>query len=121
MPYFGYCGIDDEKYQNTRKWVLSRKNPYYFEGSAASGIGSPHTGEDKIWHIALAIQGITAADEAEKELLLDYFEKTDAGTGFVHEGFDKDDPYNYTREWFSWANAMFAEFVLSACGLLIKM
>ena len=64
---------------------------------------------------------MTSNDESEKELLLDYFEKTDADTGFVHESFNKDNPYNYTREWFSWSNAMFVEFVLSVCGLRIKM
>lgn len=120
MPYFGFCDRNNETYQNTRKWVLSKKNPYYFEGAAAAGVGSPHTGEDKIWHIALAIQGMTATDEAEKELLLDYFERTDADTGFVHEGFNKDDPHDFTRPWFSWSNAMFVEFVLSVCGLEIE-
>jgi meiotically up-regulated gene 157 (Mug157) protein len=35
-----------------------------------------------------------------------------AGTGFMHESFHKDDPSKFTRKWFAWANAMFAEFVL---------
>ena len=120
MPYFDYCSIDNPLYQNTRKWVLSHKNPYYYQGTAASGIGSPHTPENFIWHIGLAIQGMTTNDPAEKEQLLDYFEATDGNTGFVHEGFDKDDPSRYTRPWFSWSNAMFVEFVLNCCGLEIK-
>lgn len=120
MPYFDFCDIDNPLYQNTRKWVLSYKNPYYYKGKIASGIGSPHTPENYIWHIGLAIQGMTTTDLKEKELILDYFEKTDADTGFVHEGFHKDDPYQFTRPWFSWANAMFVEFVLNCCGLEIK-
>ncbi len=120
MPYFDYCDITDPIYQNTRRWVLSRKNPYYFEGSAACGIGSPHTPQNYIWHIGLAIQGMTSTDMQEKERILDYFERTDADTGFVHEGFDKDDPYQFTRPWFSWSNAMFVEFVLDCCSLTVK-
>ena len=120
MPYFGYCSTDDEIYKNTRKWAMSNKNPYYFEGEAAKGVGSPHTGKNRIWHIALAVQGMTATDERENERLLDYFENTDADTGLMHEGFDKDDPFKFSRPWFSWANAMFVEFVLSVCGIEIK-
>ena len=63
---------------------------------------------------------MTSADAQEKERLLDYFERTDAGTNLVHEGFHKDDPDRFTREWFSWSNAMFVEFVLSMCGLTVK-
>lgn len=121
LPYIDYCAKDDPVYMNTRKLILSRRNPYYYEGSYAKGIGSPHTPKDYIWHIALSIQGMTAAEEAEKLDILDMFERTDAGTGLVHEGFHKDNPAQYTREWFSWSNAMFVEFVLSLCGLEIKM
>lgn len=121
MPYFGYCNKDDELYLNTRRWALSSQNPFYYEGSAARGIGSPHTPKDYIWHIALAIQGITSLDENERQGLLDTFERTDAGTNVAHEGFHKDAPEKFTREWFSWANAMYIEFVLSVCGIEIKM
>ncbi|HJB92138.1 MAG TPA: glycoside hydrolase family 125 protein [Candidatus Eisenbergiella merdigallinarum] len=120
MPYFHYCKNTDQTYLNTRRMMLSDANPYYYEGKVAKGIGSPHTPEDYIWHIALSIQGMTSADAQEKERLLDYFERTDAGTNLVHEGFHKDDPDRFTREWFSWSNAMFVEFVLSMCGLTVK-
>ena len=120
MPYYHYCSKEDSAYLRTRRWVLSSQNPYYYEGTAARGVGSPHTPKDYIWHIALAIQGMTAVDPDEKERILDYFERTDAGCGVVHEGFHKDDPFKFTREWFSWSNAMFVEFVLSVCGLEIK-
>ena len=120
MPYFWYCDCDDEIYLNTRRMMLSEENPYYYEGKFAKGIGSPHTPEGYIWHIALSIQGMTSAVDSEKEQILDWFETTDAGTNLVHEGFHKDDPAIFTREWFSWSNAMFVEFVLSVCGLTIK-
>ena len=37
---------------------------------------------------------------------------THGGTFYMHEGFDKDDPSKYTREWFGWANSLFAEFFM---------
>ena len=38
--------------------------------------------------------------------------ETDAGTGLMHESMHVDDPSRYTREWFSWANALFCEWIL---------
>ena len=113
IPYLGYVSADDEIYKNTRKFILSRENPYYYEGKAAKGIGSPHTPERYIWHISLSMQGLTSCDKAEKEYLLDLFESTTAGTGYMHEGFDVDDPNKFTRSWFAWANSIFSEFILS--------
>ncbi len=112
IPYIGYCGADDPVYQNTRRFVLSRANPYYFEGSAAKGVGSPHTPPEFIWHIALSMQGLTSGDPDECRALLEMLENTDAGTGFMHEGFHKDDPEKFTRPWFAWSNSLFSEFAL---------
>ncbi|WP_299088777.1 glycoside hydrolase family 125 protein [uncultured Metabacillus sp.] len=115
MPFLGYCKAEDEIYQNTRAFLLSKENPYYYEGEAASGIGSPHTPHRYIWHIALAIQGLTATTLDEKEKILRLFEQTDGDTGLMHEGFHADDPTLFTRPWFSWANAMYCEFVIDYC------
>ena len=112
IPYLGYCSADDETYKNTRAYVLSRENPFYFEGAAAKGVGSPHTPKDYIWHIALSMQGLTSTDPDECRALLDMLTSTDAGTGFMHEGFHKDDPAKFTRPWFAWSNSLFSEFVL---------
>jgi hypothetical protein len=46
--------------------------------------------------------------------LLDMLENTDAGTGLMHEGVFKDDPAQFTRPWFAWANSIFSEFVEKA-------
>ncbi len=55
---------------------------------------------------------MTTEDKAEKERILDLLVATDAGTHLMHEGFDVNNPQNYTREWFSWANMMFCELVM---------
>lgn len=119
-PYLGYLSYDDPTYLNTRSFLLSRDNPYYYEGKYANGIGSPHTPDHYIWHIALAIQGMTTTSEAEKQEILAYFKQTDGGTSFMHEGFDADRPEEFTRDWFAWANTMFSEFVLSLTGKAVK-
>ena len=36
----------------------------------------------------------------------------DAGTGFIHEAFDPDDPTQFSRPWFACANTLFGEMVL---------
>jgi uncharacterized protein len=113
MPYLGYCRVDDEVYQATRAFVLSNSNPHFYKGKAAAGIGSPHTPQDYIWPIALCMQGLTSRSRREKLYLLETLMTTDAGTGLMHEGFHKDDPTQYTRPWFAWANSLFAEFVIS--------
>ena len=112
LPYLDYCGAEDPIYQNTRRFILSKDNPCYFEGKAAKGVGSPHTPDRYIWPIALAVQGLTSTDENEKAALLDMLETADAGTGFMHESFDADDPGHYTREWFAWANSIFSELLI---------
>jgi meiotically up-regulated gene 157 (Mug157) protein len=117
LPLLGWCDADDPLYTATRAMILSAANPYYYSGSAASGIGSPHTPERHVWPIALAIQGLTSADPDERRELLDLILATDAGTGAVHESFHVEDPATYTREWFSWANAMFCELALETAGL----
>jgi meiotically up-regulated gene 157 (Mug157) protein len=114
IPYIGYAPADDPIYQNTRRFALSAENPYYFAGTAACGIGSPHTPPGYIWPMALAMQGLTARDAEEKRRMLAMLEATDAGTGYMHEGFHKDDPTQYTRSWFAWSNSLFARLVLEA-------
>lgn len=112
IPYLGYCDADDETYKNTRAYVLSSENPYYYEGVKAKGVGSPHTPPEYIWHIALSMQGLTSTDPEECRELLNMLTTTDAGTGFMHEGFHKDEPEKFTRPWFAWSNSIFSEFVL---------
>ncbi|MBF2685765.1 glycoside hydrolase family 125 protein [Listeria welshimeri] len=116
MPIINYLEKESPIYQNTRKFILSKSNPYYFEGELAKGIGSPHTPVGYIWPIGLAIQGLTASDESEKFAILQMLLETDAGTGLMHESFHPDHPEDFTREWFSWANMMFCELVLDVAG-----
>lgn len=115
-PYLGYAEKDDEIYLNTRKFILSQSNPWYFEGSVAKGVGSPHTGLDKIWHIALIMQALTSLDEAEIKECINMLTTTHAGTFLMHESFNKNDDTDFTRPWFAWANSLFAELMIRLAG-----
>ncbi|MBR4539464.1 MAG: glycoside hydrolase family 125 protein [Clostridia bacterium] len=118
LPYLGCVPADDPVYQNTRRMLLSPANPYYYAGARAQGIGSPHTPPDYIWPISLCIQGLTSENGEEIRALADMLENMDAGTLLMHEGVHKDDPKQFSRPWFAWANSIFSEFVEKAVDFL---
>lgn len=112
LPYLGCCSFSDQIYLNTRKFILSENNPYFFKGNSAEGVGSPHTLVDNIWTISISMQGLTSTEDEEIICCLKNLKSTHAGTGFMHESFNKDNAGIYTREWFAWANSLFGEFIL---------
>lgn len=112
LPYLGCCDVKDSVYQRTRGRVLSEANPYFFKGSAAQGIGGPHEGLNMIWPMALIAQALTSTDDSEIRQCLHWLKTTHAGTGFMHESFEKDDPAKFTRAWFAWANTLFGELIV---------
>jgi hypothetical protein len=112
LPYLDCVAADDEVYRNTRAFVLSKNNPYYYEGKALVGIGSPHTPKGFIWPISLIIQGLTSNDRTEINKMISLLMASDADTNLMHEGINKDNPQNYTRSWFAWANSLFSLFIL---------
>lgn len=112
LPYLGAVKVDGTLYQSTRAMLLSDENPYYCQGRAAKGMGGPHVGVDMIWPLGVIIQGLTSNDDTEIKECLTILQHTHAGTGFIHEAFNKDDPKKFTRKWFAWANTIFGEFVL---------
>lgn len=112
LPYLGYCSVDDKIYQNTRRFILSIWNPFFAKGSKLSGITSPHVGiRDKFWPIATIMQALTTNDEQEIKNCLRVLRDTHAGTFFMHESIDINDPHKYSRHWFAWANSLFGELI----------
>jgi meiotically up-regulated gene 157 (Mug157) protein len=112
LPYLESCKRDDARYQRTRAAVWSSRNPYFFEGKAASGIGGPHEGLRMIWPMSIMMRALTSVDESEIRQCVGWLKSTHAGTGFMHESFDQDDPSNFTRVWFAWANTLFGELIV---------
>jgi meiotically up-regulated gene 157 (Mug157) protein len=114
LPYLGVVEETDSIYTATRNYVLSATNPYYFDGKYAQGVGSPHTPKGHVWPIAIAVQALSTSDRQSQLTALGILEKTDAGTGSMHESFDVNNPNVFTREWFSWADMTYVDLVLES-------
>lgn len=112
MPYLGDVKLSDPVYQNTRRFVWSEDNPYFFKGKAGEGIGGPHIGYDMVWPMSIMMKAFTSTDDREIKKCIEMLMSTDAGTGFMHESFHKDDAANFTRPWFAWQNSLFGELLL---------
>ncbi|TSC70069.1 MAG: hypothetical protein CEO12_566 [Parcubacteria group bacterium Gr01-1014_46] len=113
LPYLGYCSADDPIYQATRRFILSENNPFYANGKITSGLTSPHTGVlDHFWPISTIMQALTSNNEEEIVSCLETLKKTHAGTYFMHESVNVDNPKKYTRPWFGWANSLFGELII---------
>ena len=83
-----------------------------FKGKAGEGIGGPHIGYDMVWPMSIMMKAFTSQDDQEIKECVKMLINTDAGTGFMHESFHKDDPNNFTRAWFAWQNTLFGELIL---------
>lgn len=113
LPYLGYTNSKNKIYQNTRRFVWSEDNPYFYKGTVGEGIGGPHCGINNIWPMAIIMKALTSNDKNEIAACLKQLKYTHGGTGFMHETFNKDDSYKFTRSWFAWANTLFGELLIS--------
>lgn len=110
-------------YENTRKFVLSKSNPYWAEGPILSAVGGPHLGPGKGWPMAAIVRAITAyspllegrsqaeRDKEVREQLKMLLDSTN-GEGVMHESVNAWRESDWTRPWFGWANGLFGEMVL---------
>lgn len=112
LPYLcSFIAKDDPIYLNTRSLVWSESNPYFFKGTAAEGIGGPHIGFNYVWPMSIIMKAITSTSQEEIDACIETLRNTDGNTGFMHESFNKDNPDDFTRSWFAWANTLFGELI----------
>lgn len=112
MPYLDGMNPNDPIYQNTRNFVWSTDNPYFFRGTAGEGIGGPHVGYRMAWPMSIMMKAFTSTDDNEIKECLTMLMNTDDEKGFIHESFNVDNPSDYTRDWFAWQNTLFGELIL---------
>lgn len=110
LPYLA-SSPDAGLYQATRRFVWSDANPWFFQGSAGEGIGGPHEGKDMIWPMSIMVYALTSNSDVEIRHALAMLKHSSAGTGFMHESFNRNDATKFTRPWFAWANTLFGELV----------
>jgi meiotically up-regulated gene 157 (Mug157) protein len=103
-------------YERTRSFVWSKRNPWFFHGTAGEGVGGPHEGQNMIWPMSQIVYALTSNSDEEIRKMLTMIKTSSAGTGFVHESYDKDNPKKFTRAWFAWANSLFGE-LMARCAI----
>jgi len=115
LPYLG-ASPDAGVYARTREFVWSGRNPWFFRGVAGEGIGGPHEGKDMIWPMSQMVYALTSTSPSEIRGALAMLKASAAGTGFMHESYNKDDARKFTRPWFAWANTLFGELIVKTAA-----
>lgn len=123
IPYLGY-NYNKDIYENTKRFIFSEDNPSYHKGwnkwtGDIQGIGSSHAHKkwevipSDVWPMSIIMQGLVSDNLTEKIHLVHQLLQASASTGFMHESFDVNNPFNYSRPWFCWPDSLFAELVMS--------
>jgi uncharacterized protein len=111
LPYIGWCAIDDVIYQNTRRFTLSPADPYFYSGKLATGLGSPHTPKGWVWPLGIIGAALTATQREEVVNAIAMLDRSDTLNGMMHESVNPNDPQQFTRPDFGWANAFWADLL----------
>lgn len=111
LPYLNWCSAYDPTYLNTRSFALSKNNPWYFTGTYAAGLGSPHTPYGYVWPLGVIGRALTATSSNEVNTAITMLAETDSESGLIHESFYPGGYWRYTRAEFGWANALYASLL----------
>lgn len=71
--------------------------------------------------MSVIIQALGSDDPEEINHLINMLEQSDGGTGFMHESVDANNPKNFSRHWFAWANSLFSELIYTNLDIIQKI
>jgi len=111
LPYLGALPLNDPAYQRTRRLALSAGNPFFYQGPAGAGIGSPRTGPGSLWPSSLIVRGLTSPDDAEVRQCVQALKAAQAGTGYLPESLPVGGPGPLPRAQSAAASALLGEFL----------
>ncbi|KAI1173414.1 glycoside hydrolase family 125 protein [Nemania sp. FL0916] len=111
-PSLGYLPANDSVYQATRRFVLSRANPWWCQGPVLNAVGSPHVKPGAAWPMAAIMRAMTSDDDNEIiDSIWQVLQSTDR-LGLIHESINSFDATQWTRSWFGWGNAVFGQMMM---------
>ncbi|KAI1427650.1 glycoside hydrolase family 125 protein [Xylaria sp. FL1777] len=111
-PSLGYLDASDAVYQDTRRFVLSRANPWWCQGPVLNAVGSPHIKPGAAWPMAAIMRAMTSDDDDEIiNSIWEVLQSTDR-YGLIHESVNSFDASQWTRSWFGWGNAVFGQMLM---------
>jgi len=111
MPYIGWCATNDAIYLNTRRFTLSSDDPYYYSGKYATGLGSAHTPGGWVWPLGIIAAALTATTRQTIANAIAMLDESDTLNGLMHESVNPNNPRQFTRPEFGWANAFWADLL----------
>jgi meiotically up-regulated gene 157 (Mug157) protein len=115
IPLYSDIPLNDHIYQNTRKFALSKRNPNFYKGETVEGIGSSHTGKDRICQISVMTRALTSNNDDEIKDCLEILKRTHNkdykfGESVPINGSDLGS--RDTRKWFPWPDSIFSSLIL---------
>jgi len=66
---------------------------------------------DMVWPMSITMRGLTSTRDSEIKDCIEMLKATHGNTGFMHESFNKNNPKDFSRSWFAWANTLFGELL----------
>lgn len=114
LPYIGWCATNDPVYLATRRFTLSSDDPYYYTGRYATGLGSPHTPKGWVWPLGIIGAALTATTRQTIVSAIAMLDDSDTLNGLMHESINPNNPQQFTRPEFGWANAFWADLLFRA-------
>lgn len=111
LPFFGFCEFNDEIYLNTRKRILSSRNPYYIVGKIGSGESSAHSFRNYNSTLFTIMRGLTSRNLKEIEECIDLIVKSTTNFNYLNEYFDINNVNYYVNFPFAYANSFFCVLI----------
>jgi uncharacterized protein len=111
LPWYAWCAAADPVYLDTRRFTLSSDDPYYYTGKYATGLGSPHTPAGWVWPLGIIGAALSTTRPQEVLSAIDMLDRSDTLDGLMHESLNPNDPSQFTRPEFGWANAFWADLL----------